>query len=106
MVVKRAVLVISLLLFALSSFPATERFLDFELASQAFASTDEPELFHNSHDLSGLLSRLVRVKLSIKSLISFNMATYQTPLAAWLNEAVFSPFHKYSVFQRTNVLRL
>jgi hypothetical protein len=102
---KKTVLVLSLLLFALSSFPE-DCFLNFDVSSQAFASTDV-DRSQSSHDVSGLRNRLVRGKLSIKNLSTFNTATNQIRLAGWINEASFStPFCKYSVFQRINVFRL
>jgi hypothetical protein len=106
MVIKKAVLLLSLLLFTVSSVPGAERFLDFEPASQVLTSTDTPDSFDSSYDLSGLFNRLVRGKLSIKSLPSFGVATDQIPLTAWINETSCPPFYKYSVFQRISVLRL
>jgi hypothetical protein len=86
---KRATLVLSLLFFVLSSIPTEGCLLNFEAPSQAFASTDDLERSHSSRDASGLLSRLLRGKSSIKNLASFDTTTSQERLAAWLHGSFF-----------------
>jgi hypothetical protein len=105
---KRAVLLLSLLLFTLSSFPAEESFGNFEMPLQAIGSSDDLDRSQISHDVSGLLNRsVIRGKLSIKSRSVSNTTASQARLAGWINDASFStPFYKTSVFQRTNVFRL
>jgi len=106
---KNLCLYIALLFFVLSASLGTGEQLssNFEAESQSSLSVDQDDPSPGINYVSGLLSRLLRAKSSIKSLPSLNMATQESSLVGWVNDTSFSPpFSKSSVYQQISVYRL
>ena len=106
---KKLCLYIALIFFVLSTSRGTgEQFSsNFEAESQSSLLVDHQDPSTDVNHVSGLLSRLLRAKSSIKSLPSLNRARQEVSLVGWINDTSFSPpFSKSSVYQQISVYRL
>jgi len=106
---KKLSLYVALVFFALSvSLGTGEQLLShFEVESQSSLSVDQEDLSPGADYISGLLSRILRAKSSIKALPSLHAPTQEISLVGWINDPSFSPpFSKSSVYQQISVYRL